>query len=667
MDYNKVYSTRARTRSGAAPPPPPLFDTQPTGALESGDSGVEAIANAMKPSYASAVAGLAGASRAGNNSPELPSFSDEVIGGDYGLGSVSFEHEDGGEWTPVTRKTSHSHRERSTSRGKYTPNNNNSANVSDSESTIEVATDSLSQDELAQLVRRHEAFTAQLRAKLLSNARTPVVANSQEIGAGSINTTLAPAPVPERADERVNTHTSSPKSYRATVEEVEDEGDTPLSQSCSGRKFNLRRSLKLFTEQDLLQQQEMLANYAEINHVMKDEGVSAPPKFFTSTPVQFSTVEPDSNVSDRMAVGGLDSNSKAESSLQEMISQLTQKIGELDILQRKSEAPTEDKSKHKVPRAEARDTAAPRESTPGRAAAESFFRRALWGAPSDSRKGKSPRSDAAGDPDDSSSSSSSDSSSDSSDDDHTGASRRASSPRLSSKRKRGHGRKQRMLLKPIPPSRYNGEPDSNTIERFAREAKTYVEMGRVETANQVYFIAYYLDGKALDFHNQIFLRDRSAPWTLKRFLIELFEFCFPVDFRNSQRKRLNRCFQNGQRVAEHVAEWGLIYNTIGLPDDQEKVVKLFNSFTYPIQAEIRRKDLDPEENSWDDIIKVAEKAEILVDLDARNRPNGGGTSPPPGTSCATAEASALALSFVWRIPWPRSRPWRAFVLFEARR
>ncbi|KAJ7671100.1 hypothetical protein B0H17DRAFT_1209148 [Mycena rosella] len=210
MDSNKVYSTRARTRSGAAPPPPPLFDTQPTGALESGDSGVEAIANAMKPSYASAVAGLAGASRAGNNSPELPSFSDEVIGGDYGLG-------------PRRSST----RTRSTSRGKYTPNNNNSANVSDSESTIEVATDSLSQDELAQLVRRHEAFTAQLRAKLLSNARTPVVANSQEIGAGSINTTLAPAPVPERADERVNTHTSSPKSYWATVEEVEDEGDTP--------------------------------------------------------------------------------------------------------------------------------------------------------------------------------------------------------------------------------------------------------------------------------------------------------------------------------------------------------------------------------------------------------------------------------------------------------
>ncbi|KAJ7687682.1 hypothetical protein B0H17DRAFT_1136043, partial [Mycena rosella] len=112
MDSNKVWR-----RASPTAPPPPLFDTQPTGALKSGDSGVEAIANAMKPSYASAVAGLAGASRAGNNSPELPSFSDEVIGGDYGLGPASFEHEDGGEWTPVTRKTSHSHRERSTSRG----------------------------------------------------------------------------------------------------------------------------------------------------------------------------------------------------------------------------------------------------------------------------------------------------------------------------------------------------------------------------------------------------------------------------------------------------------------------------------------------------------------------------------------------------------------------
>lgn len=81
---------------------------------------------------------------------------------------------------------------------------------------------------------------------------------------------------------------------------------------------------------------------------------------------------------------------------------------------------------------------------------------------------------------------------------------------------------------------------------------------------------------------------------MKRFFIELFEFCFPVDFGNNQRKCLNRCFQGAKEVAAHVAEWSEIYNTIGLEDNQEKVVKLFNSFAYSIQTEVYRKGLDPE-------------------------------------------------------------------------
>jgi hypothetical protein len=78
---------------------------------------------------------------------------------------------------------------------------------------------------------------------------------------------------------------------------------------------------------------------------------------------------------------------------------------------------------------------------------------------------------------------------------------------------------------------------------------------------------------------------RSSPQTrtiglLKQFFIELFEFCFPVDFRNMQRKRLNRTFQGTKDVAAHVAEWSQIYNTIGLEDTQEKIVKLFNSLPF---------------------------------------------------------------------------------------
>jgi hypothetical protein len=104
-----------------------------------------------------------------------------------------------------------------------------------------------------------------------------------------------------------------------------------------------------------------------------------------------------------------------------------------------------------------------------------------------------------------------------------------------------------MLLKPIPPSRYNGEPDATAIQCFARESKTYIKMGCVlPEEEQVYFISYYLDGKALDFYNQV-INPEEDTWTLKKFFVELFEFCFPVDFRNTQRRHLNQCFQAQRR------------------------------------------------------------------------------------------------------------------------
>ncbi|KAJ7756503.1 hypothetical protein DFH07DRAFT_959144 [Mycena maculata] len=148
---------------------------------------------------------------------------------------------------------------------------------------------------------------------------------------------------------------------------------------------------------------------------------------------------------------------------------------------------------------------------------------------------------------------------------------------------------------------------------FAREARTYVKMGRVPMNEQAYFVSYYLDGRALDFYNQVVAAD-EASWDLERFFIELFEFCFPADFRNKQRKRLERCYQGSKDVATHVAEWSEIYNTIGLEDTQEKIVKLFNSFTYAIQGEIYRKDVDPETATWDEVVKAAEQAEILLKL-----------------------------------------------------
>ncbi|KAJ6524992.1 hypothetical protein B0H19DRAFT_971603, partial [Mycena capillaripes] len=157
-----------------------------------------------------------------------------------------------------------------------------------------------------------------------------------------------------------------------------------------------------------------------------------------------------------------------------------------------------------------------------------------------------------------------------------------------------------MILKPIPPTKYDGEMNATTFQRFVRESSAYVKMGQVPIEDQVFYVSYYLKDKAADFYNQIVVPDEES-FDLQKFFVGLFDFIFPPDFRNTQRKRLNRCFQNDKTVAAHIAEFTQIYSTIGLKHDQERVVKVWNSLRGDIQQEMYRKDLDPELSSWEEV------------------------------------------------------------------
>jgi hypothetical protein len=219
-------------------------------------------------------------------------------------------------------------------------------------------------------------------------------------------------------------------------------------------------------------------------------------------PVEPSMVESRTVDGDRE--GNNDRTPKPGLTAEEVYTLLNRKIRELEPRERvnpkeKSEGLTLEEKLRPSHGTMARETPVPHGVTPGRLAVQKFFDRALCDSRGTSAKAKPPPSD----PSDDSSSSSSEGPS-SSDSDDLGSRRRSTkSPCLSSKRKRGQARRQKMLLKPIPPSRYNGEPNANAIQRFARESKTYVKMGRVPEDEHVYFISHYLDGKALDFYNQV--------------------------------------------------------------------------------------------------------------------------------------------------------------------
>ena len=100
--------------------------------------------------------------------------------------------------------------------------------------------------------------------------------------------------------------------------------------------------------------------------------------------------------------------------------------------------------------------------------------------------------------------------------------------------------KSKNLIKPIAPTKYNGQADPRLFHRFVRESGAYLRDGKVKRNRQVFLLSYYLTDKAYDFYTQK-VASNEGYWTLKQFYVELFNFCFPIDYR-MQLRNCNKDF-----------------------------------------------------------------------------------------------------------------------------
>jgi len=100
-------------------------------------------------------------------------------------------------------------------------------------------------------------------------------------------------------------------------------------------------------------------------------------------------------------------------------------------------------------------------------------------------------------------------------------------------------------LKPREPEVYDGRTDINLFHRFIQQSTDYIDGYALPQWRQVSTLSYFLKDKAYEFYvNTVSRNPRS--WTLRRFFIELFNYCFPIDFRSRMREKLDR-FRQGDR------------------------------------------------------------------------------------------------------------------------
>ena len=208
------------------------------------------------------------------------------------------------------------------------------------------------------------------------------------------------------------------------------------------------------------------------------------------------------------------------------------------------------------------------------------------------------------------------------------------------RRRRSSSSRASTVIKPIPPKEYDGCADARAYHRFVRESEAYLRDGRVRGRRQVFQLSYYLTGKAYDFYTQK-VASNEEEWTLREFYNELFNYCFPVDYRMQIRRTLARCHQNERSVAEYTHELHELFNMIGDISERDQVLKFWNGARTGIQKELWRNNLNPEISSWNQVTAQAEIIEIAENVaDRRDRRAGSSSAHPPGANRGPSESGS---------------------------
>ena len=193
----------------------------------------------------------------------------------------------------------------------------------------------------------------------------------------------------------------------------------------------------------------------------------------------------------------------------------------------------------------------------------------------------------------------------------------------------------RSSIKPIPPKEYDGAADVRAYHRFVRESDAYLRDGKVRGPRKVFLLSYFLTGKAYDFYTQKVAINEDR-WSVPQFYTELFNYCFPVDYRMQLRKTLARCHQNDKSVAEYTHELQELFNMIGDVPKQDQVIKFWNGARPAIQKELWKSKLNPELSSWRKVVSLAEIIEIADNVAERRDRKSGQTSQPQGTTTGSS-------------------------------
>ena len=141
-------------------------------------------------------------------------------------------------------------------------------------------------------------------------------------------------------------------------------------------------------------------------------------------------------------------------------------------------------------------------------------------------------------------------------------------------------------------------------------------------------VSRFLKDKAYDYYATTVARN-PAKWSMKDVFMGLFDYCFSLNFRLLQKKKLKYLRQGDRTIREYVYELEDLLMMAEIFSEEDQVGYLWDGFTLNIQAELWRKKLNPIVSKWDEILKEALFIETSLEVIDRARKNRPGTSRQP--------------------------------------
>ena len=188
-------------------------------------------------------------------------------------------------------------------------------------------------------------------------------------------------------------------------------------------------------------------------------------------------------------------------------------------------------------------------------------------------------------------------------------------------------------IKPIPPREYDGTADPRSYHHYVMEGEAYLHDGKVHKEQCIRILAHFLTGKGYDFYMQKVASDNLNHWDVHKFFMELFNYCFPIDYRQQMHVKMeNMCQGYNQLVSEYVHKLQEVFSMVGALTPELRVIKLWYSLRAGIQCTMWKDRLHPDTSTWDEIVVKAEVIEIANKVvDPREQRLGN----PQSNNCST--------------------------------